>query len=168
MQTPYSVDEKQRLMREFEIFQDCIVSIRSLRKNLSIPSGKKIVCYYHQVDSRFKVFIEENRNLFLRLASLDDFIEVDNTKDLNLISNIASDLIISIEKNSQFDYNPQIVKLKKDLVSQEKLHTQSNNKLKNKGFLESAPKEIIDKEKEKLKKSKEDRDEIKNLLRQLS
>ena len=164
----YSVDEEERLMREFEIFQDCIVSIRSLRKNLSIPSGKKIVCYYHQVDSRFKVFIEGNRNFFLKLAGLDDFIEVDNTKNLNLISNITADLIISIEKNSEFDYKSQIAKLKKDLVSQEKLYAQSNNKLKNKGFLESAPKEIIEKEKEKLKKSKEDIDEIKNLLSQLS
>ncbi len=164
----YSVDEEERLMREFEIFQDCIVSIRSLRKNLSIPSGKKIVCYYHQVDSRFKVFIEGNRNFFLKLAGLDDFIEVDNTKNLNLISNITADLIISIEKNSEFDYKSQIAKLKKDLVSQEKLYAQSNNKLKNKGFLESAPKEIREKEKEKLKKSKDDIDEIKNLLSQLS
>ena len=100
--------------------------------------------------------------------NLEDFNKFDDNLNIKLISNITSYGVISIEKNKKLDYTNQIKKLNKDLKSIQKIYSQSYKKLHNKGFLNSAPMDIIDKEKEKLDKSEKDINQIENLLNQLS
>ncbi|HIC76704.1 MAG TPA: hypothetical protein EYO89_02420, partial [Candidatus Dadabacteria bacterium] len=164
---PYEIKNEAKNVKHFKILQDSIIAIRSLRKNLSIPPGEKINCYYKTSPQSTK-FIEKNPDLFLKLANLKSFKKFDDTSNVQLISNITSYGIISIEKKIEHDYIIQIKKLNKDLLSLQNIHDQSNKKLNNKGFLNSAPQEIVTKEKDRLDKSKEDINQIQNLLNQLS
>ena len=90
----------------------------------------------------------------------------DNSQD-PLISNVTPSGTVAFLKTKNVDFSGQIKKLNKDLSSLEKTLELSNSKLKNKGFLDSAPINIISEEKNKVKETILLIDEVKNLIAQL-
>ena len=133
---------------EIQLIKDFTIGIRSLRKNLLISPSEKIVAYYSTNDKNNK-FLEDNKFIVENLCNLESLNLLEKNININLISNLTPSGTISFEKRDDLDFTNQISKLNKDLVSLEKALNLSVSKLNNKGFLESAPDNIIKEEKDK-------------------
>ena len=154
-------------LNEIKIIKDFVVGIRSLRKNLSIKPGNKIVCYYNlSVDGQS--FIDLNKNIIEELCNLELFNNISESNEKgSLISNHTNSGTISIEIDDDTDFSAQISKLSKDLKSLKKIAHLSESKLNNKGFLNAAPDDVIKEEKNKLKDTSDSIREIESLILQL-
>jgi valyl-tRNA synthetase len=93
--------------------------------------------------------LEDNKFIVENLCNLESLNLLEKNININLISNLTPSGTISFEKRDDLDFTNQISKLNKDLVSLEKALNLSVSKLNNKGFLESAPDNIIKEEKDK-------------------
>tara|TARA_B100000959_G_scaffold285489_1_gene360415 strand:+ start:3040 stop:5682 length:2643 start_codon:yes stop_codon:yes gene_type:complete len=133
---------------EIQLIKDFTIGIRSLRKNLLISPSEKIVAYYSTNDKNNK-FLEDNKFIVENLCNLESLNLLEKNININLISNLTPSGTISFEKRDDLDFTNQISKLNKDLVLLEKALNLSVSKLNNKGFLESAPDNIIKEEKDK-------------------
>ena len=154
--------------KEVQLVKDFTIGIRSLRKNLLIKPSDKIVCFYNNSSSNMNEFLLENKTLIESLCNLASFTELDNDTSNDLISNLTPSGTVSFLKSSDVDFSTQINKLKKDLASLERIYNLSKSKLENKGFLDSAPENVVEEEKAKANDTGESIDDIKSLISQLS
>jgi len=111
-------------------------------------------------------FLDENHNVVSNLANVDS-IESDDNCNFDLITNISESIKVSIKKDNDLNYDVQINKLKKDLVTLQKDLQRSESKLKNSKFLSSAPEDIVLREKRILEESTEYIKNLNNILKQL-
>ena len=102
------------------------------------------------------------------MCNLKSFTKVDQDTTSNLISNLTPSGSVSFLKESDVDFSNQIKKLKKDLVSLERIYNLSESKLKNNGFLKSAPQHVVKEERQKADNVAASIDDIKSLISQLS
>ncbi|MEE2974925.1 MAG: valine--tRNA ligase [Thermodesulfobacteriota bacterium] len=151
---------------EIQLIKDFTNGVRSLRKNLMIQPKDKIVAYY-STNSKNYEFLVENKFIIESLCNLQSFNLLDENSELKLISNVTSSGSISFEKSSKHNFSKQILKLNKDLVSLEKSLNLTKSKLENKGFLDSAPEDIVNEEKLKETSISTTILEIKDLIFQL-
>ena len=112
-------------------------------------------------------FLDENKFIIERLCNLKSLNVLENTTDMKLISNLTPSGPISFKKDKDMDFGIQISKLNKDLASLEKSLKLTNSKLTNKGFLESAPEDIVSEEKHKKSTFSSSIEDIKGLILQL-
>ena len=151
---------------EMQLIKDFTIGIRSLRKNLLISPSEKIVAYY-SINNKNNKFLEDNKFIVENLCNLESLNLLEKNININLISNLTPSGTISFEKRDDLDFTNQISKLNKDLVSLEKALNLSVSKLNNKGFLESAPDNIIKEEKDKKVTISASIKDIKDLIFQL-
>ena len=151
---------------EIQLIKDFTNGVRSLRKNLMIQPKEKIVAYY-STNSKNYEFLVENKFIIESLCNLQTFNLLDENSELKLISNVTPSGSISFEKSSKHNFSKQILKLNKDLVSLEKSLNLNKSKLQNKGFLDSAPEDIVNEEKLKETSISSTILEIKDLIFQL-
>ena len=151
---------------EIKLIKDLTIGIRSLRKNLLVKPAEKIICYYN-LTSDNNAFVQSNITLFKSLCNLESLVMLDKESPQSLISNLTPSGSVAFLKTDDVDFSPQIKKLEKDLSVLEKSLKISESKLENSGFLDSAPSNIIEDEKVKVKKTLTSIEEIKNLILQL-
>ena len=73
---------------EVQLIKDFTIGIRSLRKNLMIPPGEKIIAYCSS-DFENNKFLDENKFIIERLCNLKSLNVLENTTDMKLISNLT-------------------------------------------------------------------------------
>ena len=158
----YNIDFNKQIKQ----IKELTIGIRSLRKNLEIKPNEKIKSYYSLSNSNNELS-NESKNLISGLCNLESLNLLDDNSQDPLISNVTPSGTVAFLKTKNVDFSGQIKKLNKDLSSLEKTLELSNSKLKNKGFLDSAPINIISEEKNKVKETILLIDEVKNLIAQL-
>ena len=151
---------------KFNVLQDFVISVRSFRKNLSIPPAEKIDIFIEK-NNKYYEFIIENSTLISKLINLNSIKNYD-MKDKMFITTVSRYFKISIRKTSDMDIVSQKNKLLKDLVVINKDLERVSNKLKNSKFLESAPEEVIEREKRICSQSEIAKENIENILNQLN
>ena len=151
---------------KFSILQDFVISVRSFRKNLSIPPAEKIDIFIEE-NSKYYEFIIENSTLISKLININSIKNYD-MKDKMFITTVSRYFKISIRKTSDMDIVSQKNKLLKDLVVINKDLERVSNKLKNSKFLESAPEEVIEREKRICSQAEIAKENIENILNQLN
>ena len=151
---------------KFSILQDFVISVRSFRKNLSIPPAEKIDIFIEE-NSKYYEFIIENSTLISKLININSIKNYD-MKDKMFITTVSRYFKISIRKTSDMDIVSQKNKLLKDLVVINKDLERVSNKLKSSKFLESAPEEVIEREKRICSQAEIAKENIENILNQLN
>ena len=132
-----------------------------------ISPSEKIDCFY-SLNDEDDSFISANTNFILKLGNISSLSNINESSDLEFISTITDSGTISFIKESNIDFVAQINKLKKDLISLDKSLALSNSKLQNKGFISSAPEDVVKLEEKKISKFANDIGKIKDILNQLS
>lgn len=147
---------------DFERLQDFVVSVRSLRKNLSIPPQDKINVYVAGEDN----FLNTNIRFLKKLAGIDEIIFFLDSK-ARFVTNVSKFYKVSFELNDSMNIKEQKAKLLKDLSAVKNDYKKSDAKLRNNKFLDSAPEDVILREKRILKESTEYIENLENILNQL-
>ncbi|MBI9104035.1 MAG: valine--tRNA ligase [Spirochaetales bacterium] len=153
----------------FESLQEMIRGVRTLRSEFTIPPEKKVTVKV-ATDSGFggHEFFQENRILASELMKSPDLEILKDKPDTGGSIPVAGkgyEAFVYIR--DVVDIPKEIAKLKKEADKQDKLIVSTTKKLSNSGFLDRAPVEVIEKEKEKLAEFEDRAEKVKRFLKEL-
>ncbi|MCD6150015.1 valine--tRNA ligase [bacterium] len=152
----------------FDLIKEIIIAIRNIRTKNKIPAGKKIKVIV-QTDKETATSIKENEILIKNLRTHVEKLEIAESgkKPKNSAHQFVAGINIYVPLTGLIDIEKEKAKNKKELENLKKYANGLERKLKNKSFLEKAPKEIVLQEKENLKKAKVKIREIEKYLESL-
>jgi valyl-tRNA synthetase len=138
------------LEKDFEIVQSVIGAIRNIRAEMDVPPGKKADVLIHAVDERI-VEILQKQEAQLRILGRIEHLTIGISVKKPPLS--ASSVIpygeIYIPLADLIDVDGEKTRLEKELDNQSKYLDRIKKKLSNFDFLNRAPAEVIEAEKEK-------------------
>jgi len=152
----------------FDLIKEIIIAIRNIRTKNKIPAGKKIKVIV-QTDKEIATSIKENEILIKNLRTHVEKLEIAESgkKPKNSAHQFVAGINIYVPLTGLIDIEKEKAKNKKELENLKKYANGLERKLKNKSFLEKAPKEIVLQGKENLKKAKVKIREIEKYLESL-
>lgn len=131
---------------------DVITSIRNIRSTWRIEP-KKFIAVYLKAGGKAKDILTENQDYIKKLARIEDLkIERELEKPKASAAGVCGNTEIYVPLHDIIDYDREKLRLTKSLEELESRFKDLSNKLKNKKFLQSAPKEVI----ERFKASQQD------------
>lgn len=149
--------------KTMELVLEIISNIRSMRAELKVEPAKKIHAIIHCGKDKKK--IEENKEIITRMARLESLeIKGKGEKVQKAKSIIFKNIEIYLPLHDLIDSEKERKKLKSEIEQKKSFIKALEEKLKNPGFINNAPKNIIETQKERLKEEKEN---IKKLELQL-
>lgn len=152
-----------QLINNFEITKEIISQIRNYRKEKNIPFKKSIKLYC--IPSNKPI---GNIDVIKKIGFVEDIIESEKTDFALVKSFIIKNYEFFIPLDEGFDKDSEIKKLNKELQYNIGFLKSVDSKLKNKNFISNAPKEIIDKEKQKIIDTEQKIKSIKKSISELS
>lgn len=144
---------------EAETVMEIIKGLRNLRAEVNAPMSKKIDLF---VVTENKKLINHTSAYIEKLAGVNKIEFISSKGDLNekVLSVMLAGFEIYVPLGELVDVEKEVARLKGELEKIEGEIAFSQNKLSNPGFAAKAPKQVVDKEREKLDKNLE----IKNKL----
>lgn len=142
--------------KTMELLHEIISQIRSTRAELKVEPIKKIHAIIYA--GKNTGALEEKREAVMQLARLEKLEihpkgpKIDGAKAI-----FVDDVEIYLPMSEMLDSKKETTRLKKEIEMKEKFTKSLEGKLKNKGYTQNAPKEVVEKDKTRLK------DELKNL-----
>ena len=135
--------------REIETVKEIIKAVRNVKSQVGCAPSKKIKLFVKTEDKRAvkngAVYIE-------KLAGVSSVEFVENKNDINekIVSQIVGKTELYIPLGELVDVDKEIERLNKELETAESEIARASGKLANKGFLDKAPKALVDAERVKL------------------
>ena len=160
---PDSNKFKNDIIINFEIAKDIISYIRNFRKEKNIPFKKELSLYFASKTSDLHYISIIKKLVFLNKI---EYSEKDKFKSVN--SFIIGSIEFFIPLEGDIDLKSELDRLNKELDYNLKFLKSVENKLKNKSFIDNAPKDIVEKEKKKVSDAKSKIEVIKKALSDLS
>ena len=150
------------VINNFEIAKDIISYIRNFRKEKNIPFKQDLSLYFTSKDSNLNYI-----SIIKKLVFLDkiEFSEKDKFKSVN--SFIIGSIEFFIPLEGEFNLKSEIKRLQNELDYNIRFLNSIENKLKNKSFIDNAPKDIVEKEKKKVNDANKKIEAIKKALSDL-
>jgi len=161
------IDKKAEQDMEFLI--KLIVSIRNIRAEMFVSLDKKVNIVISTASKNDIKLINENQQYIKTLAKVDN---IDVGADLCVrprqsAAAIVSNTEVYVLLAGVIDLEAEKVRLSKKIAELENILKGLSGRLKNKEFLKKAPKDIVDKEKEKEKQFKSDIEKLNKSLTSL-
>ncbi|MDF2953296.1 MAG: Valyl-tRNA synthetase [Thermodesulfobacterium sp.] len=168
----YPVFEKKFVDEECEklvnILQELVVGIRSVKAEYNLTSKMNLNIIFKSTDKKILDFVESQKEVIKFLAKISDIdLKSEYKKRKGEVSVVSSEGEIFINLADLIDIEKEVKRLEKEKEKIEKKLVQIEKKLKNKNFLERAPKEVVEKEKNNYKEFKERLDKIVHYLLEL-
>lgn len=140
--------------KKMAYIMEAIKGIRNARQEMNIAPSKKATLIFVTEDEKIKDIIDYGRRYFTNLAGGENIvIQKDNAHldDANM-SVVLDKCEILIPLKDLIDLDKEIERLEKEKEKLEGELKRVRGKLSNKGFVEKAPREIVEKERDKEKK----------------
>lgn len=144
----------RKIDKDMKLIQDLISEVRSMRKIIGIPLNVKIGCLFDDITDVQRKLVRDNQYYFSKLSLVDEITfnsgteftseykyvasSVRNIEIKILMKYVSKDIVVAFKEKNQ----KQLAKLENELKV-------ISGKLKNKKFMENAPENIVNKEKEK-------------------
>jgi valyl-tRNA synthetase len=155
--------------KRMQILIDSIVAIRNLRSQLKIEPQKKIQVIISVKDSKIEDLFKDNISYITGLARLEKLEVYRNLKrPESSVSKVLTHSNIYILYKGIIDVSGERERISKEKEQVSLKLNQSLSRIKDKGFLKNAPRELIEKEKEKIKNLKGMLLELKRLQEELN
>lgn len=153
-------------VKDIEPIKEIIKTIRNIKAKLGAAPSKKISLY---IKTENKKAIKNGGIYVQKLAGVSDitFITDKNTLTEKVVSQVIDGFELFIPLGELIDFDQEIERLEGELKTVEKEIARASGKLANNGFLEKAPKSLVDSERAKLNKYIDMREKIANQLKDL-
>ncbi len=164
-----TVTAKQRqLADEYEYFRNFVVSVRKIRAQYSVkPSAKIAVVYSSSSTKELGILKSEHEKIkqLTKLTALDN--RAVNPRDGNVATAVVGDTTISISLKELIDLDSELKRLKSEIGKMNIIRERAVKKVNNQKFLENAPKQIIEKEQDKISLYSKNIQKIDNQIKEL-
>ncbi|NLK07244.1 MAG: class I tRNA ligase family protein, partial [Firmicutes bacterium] len=148
---------------------DIVRAVRNIRSEQKVAPGREISAIIH-ADAAKQDLLDNNRGYLKVLARVGE-LEIGspkNDKPERALTAVAGGVEIYLPIAGLVDIQQETTRLKKDLEAVGKEIARARGMLANEGFVNNAPKEIVDKEKTKLSQLKDKEMALKERLEQLN
>ena len=153
---------------KLEVLKDLIYNIRNIRGEMHVPPEVKADLFINVIDENIEGVIKANEDVIKFLARIKSITSgKDLSKPEGSASAVGKGFEIYIPLKGLIDIEIEIARLEKEVQKLESEIEKSQKKLNNKNFIEKAPAEIIEKEKEKYYSKNEKINRIKEILKGL-
>ena len=154
-------------VKEIEPVKEIIKSVRNIKTKTGAAPSKKVTLY---VKTENKKPLKDCGVYILKLAGVDkiEIIEDKNTLTEKTVSQVIDKMELFIPLGELVDTDKELARLNKELEKIENEVKRASGKLSNNGFLEKAPKSLVDAEREKLNKYLDMRNKLIKQIKDLS
>ncbi len=153
-------------VKDIETVKETIKCIRNVKATVGAAPSKKVKLY---VKTENKKPIKNGSVYIEKLAGVSEVCFISDKKELSekVISQIVCGMEIYIPLGELVDMSKEIDRIKKELQSVENEIARASGKLSNNGFLDKAPKTLVEAERAKLNVHLDTREKLKKQLKEL-
>lgn len=135
---------------DMRLVMGVVRALRNLRSEVNIPPGQKVAVVLHPASEKSRIILEEEATQLKKTAFAEPLhINIEGEKPSKALSALVEDVEIYLPLEGLVDLDAEIVRLEKELSALEKDLNRTESKLRNEGFLQKAPHEVIEREKKK-------------------
>jgi valyl-tRNA synthetase len=155
MLAAYPVPEQDKIdavaEQDVEWLKQVITAIRNIRGEMRIPPGKALPLYLHNGDEQDRRRLDENRNFLSRMAKLDNIIWLTPEQSAPpSVTQLVGRMEILVPMAGLIDKAAELDRLGKEIQKLKQEVGRGEQRLKNPGFADRAPADVVAKEREKL------------------
>ena len=155
MMAPYPTQDRSyvntKTEEEMSFVQTAIMAIRNVRGELGVPPSKEIGIVVEFPSEETEQILSSYQTYFQRLARVTSIDQVrQKGKPKNAASAVAGGGEIHIPLEGIIDLGAERERLQKELTHVKGMFESISKKLSNQNFISNAPKDVVDKEREKL------------------
>jgi valyl-tRNA synthetase len=155
--------------KQFELVSETVSKFRNLRAEKNIAPSKKVEAEIIALSQETKNLIEKEKELISYLASLSQLSIVENfDEDKMYVKGAVSGMELGISLENLLDKEAEKTRISKEMKKIEEEMKKLEGKLQNQNFLSRAPKEVVEKNKEKFNKLKGKYEILEQNLNQLN
>lgn len=138
-------------VKEIELVKEIVKSVRNVKAKTGALPSKKVKLYVATANTRT---IKNGAAMIKRIAGVSEIVFVENKAAINgkVVAQVIDGAELYIPLGELVDFDKELDRLKKELENVENEIKRANGKLSNNGFLEKAPKALVDGERAKLNK----------------
>jgi valyl-tRNA synthetase len=144
-----SVDEKDNI--KINLLIELISSIRSTRSEMNVPANAVIDINYSKISNELGAIFDEHKETIQSLTRSKSITEKNFSKDEGMVQVIFNDGLIYLSLKGIIDFEQEKNRLQKSLSKIEIEMNKINEKLESDKFIQNAPEEIIDEQKNRHK-----------------
>ena len=138
-------------MADIEWVKDVIVGVRNIRGEMNIPPSKQLPVYFKNGNDNDKRCLNDNSQFLKKLAALESTEWLDTNGEAPLsATTLVGKLEILVPMAGLIDKDAELARLQKESDKLEKEVGRLNGKLNNPKFVDKAPADVVQKEKDKL------------------
>ncbi len=141
--------------KDAEFVFDIIRAVRSMKSDFNIPIVKKLKGFVSTKNEKEKSLISQEKDKIEKIAFLDG-LDITESKPRNTIKSVVSETAIYIDVGGAVDIEKEKARLEKKLATLMNEIKKLRSRLRNKRYLEKAPKEVIEKDKAKLEEAEKE------------
>jgi valyl-tRNA synthetase len=156
---------------DIEWLKGVIVGVRNIRGEMNIPPGKELTVLMKNGGEEDQRRLTQNAPFLRKLAKLDEVTWLDTTEEAPVAATaLVGELEILVPMAGLIDTEAELARLTKETEKLEKDLKRLQGKLGNSSFIDKAPAEVVEKERDKmqaqeqaLQKLKEQEQRIRNI-----
>tara|TARA_Y100000816_G_scaffold290950_1_gene280951 strand:- start:7534 stop:8277 length:744 start_codon:yes stop_codon:yes gene_type:complete len=150
----------EKKQKNIELFKSIITSIRNIKSDLGVSPKKELVIYFKGNDTKTQI-IKDNEHHLFKIANVKEIKYGSNiSKPEQSASSVINNLEFFIPLQGLINIDKEVKRLKSKLDDIEARLNNVQKKLNNENFINKAPQNIIDHEKNKYKAYYEDYQKI--------
>ncbi|PKM21660.1 MAG: valine--tRNA ligase [Gammaproteobacteria bacterium HGW-Gammaproteobacteria-14] len=155
MLAPFPLPEKDKVdataESDVQWLKDVITAIRNIRGEMRIPPGKALPLYLHNGGEEDSRRLEENRHFLSKMAKLENIIWLAPEQSAPpSVTQLVGRMEILVPMAGLIDKAAELDRLSKEISRLKQEVSRAEQRLKNPGFADRAPADVVAKEKEKL------------------
>ncbi len=136
---------------DIEWLKQMIIAVRTIRAEMNIAPGKKLTVYLKNADATIHARMQQCEVLLLKLARLDavHFLQAGEEAPVSA-TQLVQDMELLVPIGELVDKDVEIARLNKEIGKLGAEQQRLQNKLSNAKFVDNAPSDVVEKEREKL------------------
>ncbi|WP_341938405.1 valine--tRNA ligase [Marinimicrobium sp. C2-29] len=150
---PHADDSKidSDAVADIEWLKAVILGVRNIRGEMNISPAKKLPVFFYNGSAEDQRRLEENRQYLIKIAALEDVTWLNPGDEAPVSATaLAGDLELLVPMAGLIDKDAELERLGKETAKLEKDIEKTEGKLSNANFVDKAPAEVVDKERDRL------------------
>ena len=142
-------DKDEVALVEMEWVKSFILGVRRIRAERDIAPGKKLVVQVKGGSDQEKGWLHDNHGYLQTLARIESITEIETNPDDAVVA-LAGDMTLLVPLADLIDAHAELARLGKELAKLNNDKDRIQQKLENKNFVDRAPEEVVNKERDRL------------------